>query len=84
MPTVYMHLKSENHAYVQAEAIRGRTTQAFVVDAIISEARRLGWQVAGQEAQVVRALAPHDGPASGAADQLAPPAGRGPGPTDDR
>jgi hypothetical protein len=68
MPSVYLNLTPENHAYLKAQATAARTTQTHVADAIISEARRLGWHVEHTEAaRIVQPRDPLSGAASGAA-----------------
>jgi hypothetical protein len=80
MATVYLNLAPENSAYLTTQATAGRTTKAHVADAIISEARRLGWIIEhGPAVKVVRPDDSHSGAASGSA-ACDPPRSRGPAP----
>ena len=74
MPTVYINLSPKNRAYLTEQAEESGMSMAQVADAIISEARKLGWTVRHNQpfAQVVRPRDPVSGGASGAAGDLPP------------
>ena len=74
VPTVYINLSPKNRAYLADQAEESDIPMAQVADAIINEARKLGWSVRHNQpfAQVVRPRDPVSGGASGAAADLPP------------
>jgi hypothetical protein len=83
MPSAYLNISDENHAWLAAQSAAAGLSMAKVADAILSEARRQGWQVTSSAAQVVQPLplGQDEGPlgqaAPGAPAGSPPRAGRG-------